>query len=277
MVFCFLYVVPASSLAAPPALVSGHPKPPVTSTSNLTTTVLPAANTATVVGTNQVPSGSTQSVSVSLQSLPVILHVPVAVSSQPQLLQGHTGTLVTNQQSGNVEFISVQSSSTVGSLTKTTVSLASTNPTKPNNSPSVPSPSIQRNSPGSAVSIGTTLAVQAVSTAHPVAQAPRTLPTVATSGLHNATSSRAPLQMKIPLSAFSSTAPAEPLAVTAPRVGKLCLNVDTGKTQRETPNCTPVEICLLVYFTEMLLLGYLSTEIVTIKIIYVINVFPPIF
>ncbi|XP_061217775.1 activating transcription factor 7-interacting protein 1 isoform X1 [Neopsephotus bourkii] len=210
--------VPASTLAAPPALVSGHPKPPVTSTSNLTTTVLPTANTATVVGTNQVPSGSTQSVSVSLQSLPVILHVPVAVSSQPQLLQGHTGTLVTNQQSGNVEFISVQSSSTVGSLTKTTVSLASTNSTKPNNSPSVPSPSIQKNSTASSGSIGTTLAVQAVSTAHPVAQAPRTLPTVGTSGLHNAASSRAPLQMKIPLSAFSSTAPAETPAVTAPRV-----------------------------------------------------------
>ncbi|NXA21432.1 MCAF1 protein, partial [Ibidorhyncha struthersii] len=213
--------VPASSLAAPATIVSGHPKPqtPVTSTSSLTTTVLPAANTATVVGTNQVPSGSTQSVSVSLQSLPVILHVPVAVSSQPQLLQGHTGTLVTNQQSGNVEFISVQSSSTVGSLTKTTVSLASANPTKPNNSPSLPSPGIQRNSPASAASIGTTLAVQAVSTAHPVAQAARTsLPTVGTSGLYNATSSRAPLQMKIPLSAFSSTAPIEPPTITAPRV-----------------------------------------------------------
>ncbi|XP_075355244.1 activating transcription factor 7-interacting protein 1 isoform X4 [Mycteria americana] len=213
--------VPASSLAAPPTVVSAHPKPqtPVTSTSSLTTTVLPTSNTATVVGTNQVPSGSTQSVSVSLQSLPVILHVPVAVSSQPQLLQGHTGTLVTNQQSGNVEFISVQSSSTVGSLTKTTVSLASTNPTKPNNSPSVPSPGIQRNSPASAGSIGTTLAVQAVSTAHPVAQATRTsLPTVGASGLYNATSSRAPLQMKIPLSAFSSTAPIEPPTVTAPRV-----------------------------------------------------------
>ncbi|XP_069629887.1 activating transcription factor 7-interacting protein 1 isoform X2 [Haliaeetus albicilla] len=213
--------VPASSLAAPPTVVSGHPKPqtPVTSTSSLTTAVLPTANAATVVGTNQVPSGSTQSVSVSLQSLPVILHVPVAVSSQPQLLQGHTGTLVTNQQSGNVEFISVQSSSTVGSLTKTTVSLASTNPTKPNNSPSVPSPGIQRNSPASAGPIGTTLAVQAVSTAHPVAQATRTsLPTVGTSGLYNATSSRAPLQMKIPLSAFSSTAPIEPPTITAPRV-----------------------------------------------------------
>ena len=131
ILFCFVFVfgaVPASSLAAPLTVVSGHPKPqtPVTATSSLTTTVLPAANTATVVGTNQVPSGSAQSVSVSLQSLPVILHVPVAVSSQPQLLQGHTGTLVTNQQSGNVEFISVQSSPTVGSLNKTTVSLAST-------------------------------------------------------------------------------------------------------------------------------------------------------
>ncbi|NXS93691.1 MCAF1 protein, partial [Jacana jacana] len=213
--------VPAPSLATLPAVVSGHPKPQtsVTSTSSLTTTVIPAANTATVVGTNQVPSGRTQSVSVSLQSLPVILHVPVAVSSQPQLLQGHTGTLVTNQQSGNVEFISVQSSSTVGSLTKPTVSLASTNPTKPNNSPSVPSPGIQRNSPASAGSIGTTLAVQAVPAAHPVAQATRTsLPTVGTSGLYNATSSRAPLQMKIPLSAFSSTAPTEPPALTAPRV-----------------------------------------------------------
>ncbi|KAK2535056.1 Atf7ip [Columba guinea] len=178
-----------------------------------------AANTATVVGTNQVPSGSTQSVSVSLQSLPVIFHVPVAVSSQPQLLQGHTGTLVTNQQSGNVEFISVQSSSAVGSLTKTTVSLASANSAKPNNSPSVPSPGIQRNSPATAGSIGTTLAVQAVSTAHPVPQATRTsLPTVGTSGLYNATSSRPPLQMKIPLSAFNSTAPIEPPTITVPRV-----------------------------------------------------------
>ncbi|KAM8821633.1 activating transcription factor 7-interacting protein 1 [Eudromia elegans] len=212
--------VPAPSLAAPQTVISGHPKPqtPVTS-SSLATTVLPTANTATVVGTSQVPSGTTQTMSVSLQSLPVILHVPVAVSSQPQLLQGHTGTLVTNQQSGSVEFISVQSPTTVGSLTKTPVSLTSTNPTKPNNSPSVPSPGIQRNSPASAGTIGTTLAVQAVSTAHAVAQATRTsLPTVSTSGLYNPTSNRAPLQMKIPLSAFNSTAPVEPPTVTAPRV-----------------------------------------------------------
>lgn len=198
--------------------------------SPLTTTVLSTANTAAVVGTSQVPSGSTQQMSVSLQSLPVILHVPVAVSSQPQLLQGHTGTLVNNQQSGSVEFISVQSASTVGGLTKTTVSLASTNTTKPNNSPSVPSPSVQRTSPASAGSIGTTLAVQAVPAAHPGAQTTRTsLPTVGTSGLYNSTSSRTPLQMKIPLSAFSSTAPIEPPTITAPRAGKLCLTIGTGK------------------------------------------------
>ncbi|XP_027535866.1 activating transcription factor 7-interacting protein 1 [Neopelma chrysocephalum] len=213
--------VPASSLAPYPAVVSGHPKlqTPVTSTSSLTTAVLPTANTATVVGTNQVPTGSTQSVAVSLQSLPVILHVPVAVSSQPPLLQGHTGTLVSNQQSGNVEFISVQNSSTVGSLTKTTVSLASTNTTKPNSIPPVPSPGIQRNSTANAGSIGTTLAVQAVSTAHPVAQTTRTsLPAVGTSGLYTATSSRAPLQMKIPVSAFNNTAPTEPPTVVAPKI-----------------------------------------------------------
>ncbi|XP_048789757.1 activating transcription factor 7-interacting protein 1 isoform X2 [Lagopus muta] len=211
---------PASSLAAPQTPASGHPKPqtPVTS-SPLTTAVISTANTATVVGTSQVPSGSTQPMSVSLQSLPVILHVPVAVSSQPQLLQGHAGTLVTNQQSGSVEFISVQSSSTVGSLTKNAVSLASTNTTKPNNSLSVSSPSVQRNSPASAGSVRTTLAVQAVSTTHPVAQTARTsLPTVGTSGLHNSTSNRGPIHMKIPLSAFNSTAPAEPSTVTAPRV-----------------------------------------------------------
>ncbi|NWS27744.1 MCAF1 protein, partial [Polioptila caerulea] len=213
--------VPASSLAASPAVVSGHPKlqTPVSSTSSLTTAVLPTANTATVVGTNHVPTGSTQSVSVSLQSLPVILHVPVAVSSQTQLLQGHTGTLVSNQQSGNVEFISVQNSSTVGSLTKTTVSLASANTTKPNNIPHVPAPAIQRNSTASAGSIGTTLAVQAVPTTHPVAQTTRTsLPTVGTPGLYNATASRVPLQMKIPLSAFSSTAPTESPTIAAPKI-----------------------------------------------------------
>ncbi|XP_069710735.1 activating transcription factor 7-interacting protein 1 isoform X5 [Phaenicophaeus curvirostris] len=230
---------PASSLAAPPTAVSGHPKPqtPVTSTTSLTT-VLPVPNTATVVGANQVPSGSTQSVSVSLQSLPVILHVPVAVSSQHQLLQGHTGTLLTNQQSGSVEFISVQGPSSVGSLTKTAVSLAST---KPNNSPSVPSPGIQRNPPASAGSVGTTLAVQAVSTAHPVAQTTRTsLPTVGTSGLYSAASNRAPLPMKIPLSAFSSTSSVEPPTVTAPRVENQTSRppVDTSANKRPAEGTT---------------------------------------
>ncbi|XP_071408035.1 activating transcription factor 7-interacting protein 1 isoform X7 [Pithys albifrons albifrons] len=40
---------------------------------------------------------------------------------------------------------------------------------------------------------------------------------VGTSGLYNAASSRAPLQMKIPLSAFSNTAPTEPPSIAAPR------------------------------------------------------------
>ncbi|XP_050826100.1 activating transcription factor 7-interacting protein 1 isoform X2 [Serinus canaria] len=230
--------VPASSLAASPAVVSGHPKlqTPVSSTSSLTTAVLPTANTATVVGTNPVPTGSTQSVSVSLQSLPVILHVPVAVSSQTQLLQGHTGTLVSNQPSGNVEFISVQNSSTVGSLTKTTVSLASTNTTKPNNIPLVPSPGILRNSTASAGSIGTTLAVQAVPTTHPVAQTTRTsLPAVGTPGLYNATASRAPLQMKLPLPAFSSTAPTEPPTIAPPKIENQTSRPPTDTSANKRP------------------------------------------
>ncbi|XP_078232224.1 activating transcription factor 7-interacting protein 1 isoform X3 [Pogona vitticeps] len=205
---------------------SGHSKPqtPVTSapltSASLTTSVIPAANTATVVGPGQVPGGNTQPMSVSLQSLPVILHVPVAMSSQPQLLQGHTGTLVTNQQSGSVEFIPVQSQSSVGNLTKTPLALSPANSAKPNNNTSLPSSSIQRNSPASVgCSIGTTLAVQAVSTAHPVAQAARTtLATVTTSGVYTPPANRSAIQMKIPLSSFSSPAPSETSIVATPRV-----------------------------------------------------------
>ncbi|KAG5858128.1 activating transcription factor 7 interacting protein [Bothrops jararaca] len=217
--------VSAASLATPQTPVSGHQKPqtPVTSASltsgSLTTPVLPTANTATVVGTSQVAGGNTQPMSVSLQSLPVILHVPVAMSSQPQILQGHTGTLVTNQQSGSVEFIPVQSQSNVGNLTKTPLSLSSTNSAKPNNNPSVSSSSIQRNSPASVgCSIGTTLAVQAVTTAHPIAQATRTtLATVSTSGIYTPPISRNPIQMKIPISAFNNSVPSE-VNTTTPRV-----------------------------------------------------------
>ncbi|XP_039191575.1 activating transcription factor 7-interacting protein 1 isoform X2 [Crotalus tigris] len=217
--------VSAASLATPQTPVSGHQKPqtPVTSASltsgSLTTPVLPTANTATVVGPSQVAGGNTQPMSVSLQSLPVILHVPVAMSSQPQILQGHTGTLVTNQQSGSVEFIPVQSQSNVGNLTKTPLSLSSTNSAKPNNNPSVSSSSIQRNSPASVgCSIGTTLAVQAVTTAHPIAQATRTtLATVSTSGIYTPPITRNPIQMKIPISAFNNSVPSE-VNTTTPRV-----------------------------------------------------------
>ncbi|XP_062989721.1 activating transcription factor 7-interacting protein 1 isoform X2 [Elgaria multicarinata webbii] len=218
--------VSATTITTPQAPVSVHPKPqtPVTSapltSGSLTTSVLPTANTATVVGTSQVAGGNTQPMSVSLQSLPVILHVPVAMSSQPQLLQGHTGTLVTNQQSGSVEFIPVQSQSNVGNLTKTPLSLSSANSAKPNNTPSVPSSSIQRNSPASVgCSIGTTLAVQAVSTAHPVAQAARTtLATVNTTGVYTPPTNRNSIQMKIPLSAFSNTALSETSSTAVPRI-----------------------------------------------------------
>ncbi|XP_008577318.1 PREDICTED: activating transcription factor 7-interacting protein 1 isoform X2 [Galeopterus variegatus] len=213
--------VSSTSLVTPPAVVSSQPKlqSPATSGSLTATSVLPAPNTATVVATTQVPTGNPQP-TISLQPLPVILHVPVAVSSQPQLLQSHPGTLVTNQPSGNVEFISVQSPPTVSGLTKNPVSLPSLpNPTKPSNVPSVPSSSIQRNSPASAAPLGTTLAVQAVPTAHSIVQATRTsLPTVGPSGLYSPPTNRGPIQMKIPISAFSTSSPAEQSSTTTPRI-----------------------------------------------------------
>ncbi|XP_024589132.1 activating transcription factor 7-interacting protein 1 isoform X1 [Neophocaena asiaeorientalis asiaeorientalis] len=213
--------VSSTNLVTPPTVVSSQPKlqPPVTSGSLTATSVLPAPNTATVVASTQVPSGNPQP-TISLQSLPVILHVPVAVSSQPQLLQSHPGTLVTNQPSGNVEFISVQSPPTMSGLTKNPVSLPSLpNPTKPNNVPSVPSPSIQRNSPAGAAPLGTTLAVQAVPTAHSIVQATRTsLPTVGPSGLYSPSNNRGPIQMKIPISAFSTSSPAEQSSMATTRI-----------------------------------------------------------
>lgn len=228
----FFFTVPSTNLVTPPTVVSSQPKlqPPVTSGSLTATSVLPAPNTATVVASTQVPSGNPQP-TISLQSLPVILHVPVAVSSQPQLLQSHPGTLVTNQPSGNVEFISVQSPPTVSGLTKNPVSLPSLpNPTKPNNVPSVPSPSIQRNSPASAAPLGTTLAVQAVPTAHSIVQATRTsLPTVGPSGLYSPSSNRAPIQMKIPISAFSTSSPAEQSSTTTSRTGKSACSFNNRK------------------------------------------------
>nr|XP_044995750.1 activating transcription factor 7-interacting protein 1 isoform X3 [Jaculus jaculus] len=211
----------SASLVTPPAIVSSQPKlqTPATSGSLTAAPLLPAPSTATVVATTQVPSGNPQP-TISLQPLPVILHVPVAVTSQPQLLQSHPGTLVTNQPSGNVEFISVQSPPTVSGLTKNPVSLPSLpNHTKPNNMSAVSSPSIPRNSSTSAAPLGTTLAVQAVPTAHSIVQATRTsLPTVGPSGLYSPSSSRGPIQMKIPISAFSSPSSAEQSSTTTPRI-----------------------------------------------------------
>lgn len=213
--------VSSANLVTPPAVVTSQPKlqNPATSGSLTAAPVLPAPSTATVVATTQVPTGNPQP-TISLQPLPVILHVPVAVSSQPQLLQSHPGTLVTNQPSGNVEFISVQSPPTVSGLTKNPVSLPSLpNPSKPNNVPSVPSPSIQRSSAASAAPLGTTLAVQAVPTAHSIVQATRTsLPAVGPSGLYSPSNNRGPIQMKIPISAFSTSSSTEQNSTTTPRV-----------------------------------------------------------
>uniref|UniRef100_A0A8C5WEE3 Activating transcription factor 7 interacting protein n=2 Tax=Leptobrachium leishanense TaxID=445787 RepID=A0A8C5WEE3_9ANUR len=179
------------------------PSPPVTS-APVISSVLPAPSTATVVGNNQVSSSSTQPMSVSLQSLPVILHVPVAMQSQSQIMQGTTGTLVTNQQSGNVEFIPVQNQSAV-SLNKTTPGTLAT--TKPTNGSSMPSPGIQRNSPAS--SIPSTLAVQSA-TPHSVQQLSRqSLQTVGTTSTYNQANNRMPSQLKSPVSGFNSSSSAE--------------------------------------------------------------------
>ncbi|XP_073500281.1 activating transcription factor 7-interacting protein 1 isoform X2 [Phyllobates terribilis] len=170
---------------------------PVTS-APVITPVLSAPTTATVVGNSQVSTSNTQPVSVSLQSLPVILHVP-------QLLQGATGTLVTNQQSGNVEFIPVQNQSTVNSLAKTPVSLPVT---KSMNSPSMPSSGLQRNS--SASTVNSPMAVQAMPMSHSVALSSRqSLPNVGTTGMYNQASNRNTAQLKSTVPTFSSSSTTE--------------------------------------------------------------------
>ncbi|OCT85345.1 activating transcription factor 7-interacting protein 1 [Xenopus laevis] len=195
----------ASSIGTPQNTLNNQnkPLPPVTSASVMTS-VVPATTTA--VGNNQVSSSNSQPMSVSLQSLPVILHVPVSMQSQSQLMQGTTGTFVTNQQSGNVEFIPVQNQSSISNLTKATpVSLA---PNKTVNSPSMPSPSIQRNSPGNSVS--SALTVQSIPTTHSVAQSSRpSLPSTVSSGTYNQANNRTTSQLKSPLSVFNSPSAAE--------------------------------------------------------------------
>ncbi|XP_041033862.1 activating transcription factor 7-interacting protein 1-like isoform X2 [Carcharodon carcharias] len=134
----------------PPQVVGGQTKPQNAGTSGaVVTPVLPA--TAAVVGNNQSlsTSGSNQPMPVSLQSVPVLLTVPVAMSSQPQLLQPSANTLMTNQQSG-IEFLPVQSQPTLNNLSKPLASQISANVAKANGaSPSLPSPGVQRKSPGS--------------------------------------------------------------------------------------------------------------------------------
>ncbi|XP_063796492.1 activating transcription factor 7-interacting protein 1-like isoform X2 [Pseudophryne corroboree] len=208
----------ASSIGTSQNTFSSQSKPitPVTMTS-----VLPTPSTATVVGNGQVPTSSTQT---TLSSLPFILHVPVAMPSQPQLLQSTTGTLVTNKQSGNVEFIPVQNQSTVGSLSKTPMSVSVT---KAINSPSMPSPGIQRNSPAS--SIASTLTVQAIPTTHSVTLSSRpSLPTVGTSGTYSQASNRNTAQLKSPVSVFNSS-----ISSDTPSGGRS--ELQTNRTQTAEP------------------------------------------
>ncbi|XP_044156336.1 activating transcription factor 7-interacting protein 1-like isoform X2 [Bufo gargarizans] len=191
----------ASTIGASQSTLSSQSKPiPPVTTAPVLTPVLSASTTATVVGNSQVSTSNTQPVSVSLQSLPVILHVPVAVPSQTQLLQGTTGTLVTNHQSGNVEFIQVQNQSTVSNLTKTPVSLPVT---KAMNSPSMSSSGIQRNS--SANSMTSPMTVQAMPTHSLNLSSRQSLPNVGTSGAYNQASNRNTTLLKSPVSAFSPT------------------------------------------------------------------------
>ncbi|XP_051898855.1 activating transcription factor 7-interacting protein 1-like isoform X2 [Pristis pectinata] len=132
----------------PPQVAGGQTKPQNTGSSGaVVTPVLPA--TAAVVGTNQsLPaSGSNQPMPVSLQSVPVLLTVPVAMSSQPQLLQASANTLMTNQQPG-LEFLPVQSQPTLNNLSKPLASQMPANVAKANGaSTSLPSPGVQRKSP----------------------------------------------------------------------------------------------------------------------------------
>ncbi|XP_032869462.1 activating transcription factor 7-interacting protein 1-like isoform X4 [Amblyraja radiata] len=166
----------------PPQVVGGQTKPQNTGSSGaVVTPVLPA--TAAVVGTNQsVPaSGSNQPIPVSLQSVPVLLTVPVAMSSQPQLLQASTNNLMTNQQPG-LEFLSVQSQPTLNILPKP-LAPQMLNVTKANGaSTSLPSPGVQRKSPATmgsmqisnAISNQTASVISSQTVLSPVSQISRT-------------------------------------------------------------------------------------------------------
>ncbi|XP_043929880.1 activating transcription factor 7-interacting protein 1 isoform X2 [Protopterus annectens] len=170
------------------------------SSASMVTSIIPSSGT-TVVGASQPVSTTAQPI-VSLQPLPVILHVPVQMPSQPSLLQTQTGTLVANQQSGNVEFIQVQNQPAVSSLAKTTVTFASPGASRPvSTSTALPSPGIQRISPASSGSSSTTLPSQTISAvaSHTVQQGTRTLPLTGSTGLYSASVARPSLQIKPPL------------------------------------------------------------------------------
>uniref|UniRef100_A0A4W3GCH0 ZMYM2-like/QRICH1 C-terminal domain-containing protein n=1 Tax=Callorhinchus milii TaxID=7868 RepID=A0A4W3GCH0_CALMI len=121
--------------------------------------VAPVLPTSTaLVGTAQsLPNcGNNQPMPVSLQSVPVLLTVPVAMSSQQPLLQASANALVTSQQTG-LEFLPVQSQPTL-SVSKAAPAHILPNVAKANGaSPALPSPVAQRRSPASVGSLHTSV------------------------------------------------------------------------------------------------------------------------
>ncbi|XP_042200934.1 activating transcription factor 7-interacting protein 1 isoform X3 [Callorhinchus milii] len=141
----------------PPQVVSGQPKPQNPgSSAAMVAPVLPTSTA--LVGTAQsLPNcGNNQPMPVSLQSVPVLLTVPVAMSSQQPLLQASANALVTSQQTG-LEFLPVQSQPTL-SVSKAAPAHILPNVAKANGaSPALPSPVAQRRSPASVGSLHTSV------------------------------------------------------------------------------------------------------------------------
>ncbi|XP_028671214.1 activating transcription factor 7-interacting protein 1 isoform X3 [Erpetoichthys calabaricus] len=89
----------------------------VTGAASIVGTSQPIVATAGTASNGGVSTTVTQSggQAIPLQSMPVIFHVPVAVTSQPQIVQAPQGTIMTTQAQG-MELVPVSSSATSGSL-----------------------------------------------------------------------------------------------------------------------------------------------------------------
>ncbi|XP_043535761.1 activating transcription factor 7-interacting protein 1-like isoform X3 [Chiloscyllium plagiosum] len=240
---------------SPPQVVGGQTKPQNAGTSGaVVTPVLPA--TAAVVGNSpSLPtSGSNQPMPVSLQSVPVLLTVPVAMSSQPQLLQASANSLMTNQQPG-IEILPVQSQPMLNNLSKPLPSQASANVAKATGaSTSLPSPGVQRKSPGSvgsvqisnAASSQTTTVTSTQSTVSP--QISRTTqPSLVSPGHFSPPHTRPPIQPR-PSQTYSqgqvSGSPSQPLTISSDSISAGTSRSESSLSQATTqrhPVAAPVE------------------------------------